>query len=124
MRNMGKLIVFLVGLMAGTAATLIYVGIITIPPAWSPWGPLDLTAEPGAFTRLQLAGLKGEPDTCFAALEKAGIRFTRLPERVTEEGCGLVDAARADQTGIAYSSGFVATCPLIAALYLFERHTL
>jgi hypothetical protein len=121
---MGRFLVFLFGIMAGISATLVYVGIIAVPPSWSPWGPLDLTAEPGAFTRIQLAGLGQEPGTCFAALEKAGIRFTPQPQRPVENGCGLVDTARVEQASVAYSNSFVATCPLLAALYLFERHVL
>ena len=110
--------------MAGVAATLVYVGIIVVPPSWSPWGPLDLTAEPGAFTRIQLASLREEPGTCFDALEKAGIRFTPQPQRPVENGCGLVNTARVGQVSAAYSDSFVATCPLLAALHLFERHVL
>ncbi|UEM21424.1 extensin family protein [Skermanella mucosa] len=119
-----RFLLFLVGVMAGAAAALIYAGLVTVPPSWTPWGPLDLTEEPGAFTRIQLAGLKEEPGACFAALERAGVGAVPQPRRPVENGCGLVDTARVGQVAAAYSSGFVATCPLIAALYLFERHVL
>ena len=35
-----------------------------------------------------------------------------------ENGCGLVDTARIERSSVAYSDSFVATCPLLAALYL------
>jgi hypothetical protein len=41
-----------------------------------------------------------------------------------ENGCGLVNTARIEQASVAYNGSFVATCPLLAAMYLFERHVL
>ena len=44
-----------------------------------PWTDLDLARPVGAFTGRKLAGLEG--DRCEALLARAGVRFTRLPDR-------------------------------------------
>jgi hypothetical protein len=118
---LAKLIFFLFGLGLGALAVLVWSGFAAIPPAWNPLGPPDLAAETGPFTRLQLAGLRHEPATCFDLLEQAGIRVSPAAERVVENGCGIQNAAYAEKLDIAYSRGFVATCPMLAALIVFER---
>lgn len=119
----------LVLLALGGAAAGVWAGLIAVPPRYDPWARLDLRAEPDWLTGFKLARLTGEPEQCRAALGETGLRFTALPDRPSDENCplsGVVRVSRSDLStpGVAFSSGFVATCGLAAAWTLFEANAL
>ena len=90
-----------------------------------PWTSLDLTQPVGAFTGRKLAGLGGEGPRCRALLEQAGVDFVAVPPRDAGE-CGYDDAVRLVSDGaldIAYRpAGLATSCPVAAALALWEWH--
>lgn len=91
-----------------------------------PWTKLDLTQPVGAFTRVKLAGLHGEGARCRALLGRAGIRYAALPARVDGPQCGFSDGIRFERGGaatLAYRpAGLATSCPVAAALALWEWH--
>ena len=93
-------------------------------PEDMPWGKLDLTRPVGAFTGRKLADLDGSQ--CRALMRRAGIRFDALAPRSAGERCGYDDAVRFERSGavtLAYRPGGLATsCPVAAALALWEWH--
>lgn len=109
-------------LAAAIGGFLVQQGYLALPPAWNPFGPPDLSSPPGPFFRMQIASLSKDGDACFALLREAGIEVDRLPDRRTEAGCGWEAAAQVSPGDLAYGRGFVAVCPLVAALAAFERH--
>ena len=64
------------------------------PDRYDPFAPLDIAEKPSFLTEWKLRALKGDPAACFAALDAAGIAYTRIPDRETGEGCGFENAAR------------------------------
>jgi hypothetical protein len=86
--------------------------------------PFDLDREPHLLTKFHLSSLKGEPDRCFAALDRAGITYARVPPLEREEGCGYADAVRLQNSSVNYGSGVSLRCPAMLALLLWERHVL
>jgi hypothetical protein len=91
-----------------------------------PWTRLDLSQPVGAFTGRKLAGLGGEGAECRALLARAGVRFDPLPARTDSAQCGYADAVRF-RPGGALSIDYAprdlgATCPVAAALALWEWH--
>lgn len=103
-------------------ALLVQQGRLALPPAWNPFGPPDLSSPPGPFFRMQLASLSRDGDACFALLREAGIDPRRIPDRRGGDGCGWEGAAQVSPGDLSYGRGFVAVCPLVAALLSFERH--
>lgn len=87
-----------------------------------PWTPLDLTAPVGTMTGMKLQLLRNDPAMCRDALARAGIGFTPVPDRRLSDDCGYTDAITLDRTRIGYSpTPVTTTCPLAAALVLWER---
>ena len=87
-----------------------------------PWTPLDLTAPVGAMTGMKLQMLKTDPAMCRDALRRAGIGFTPVPDRRVTEDCGYSGALTLDRTRVRYApTPVTTTCPLAAALVLWER---
>lgn len=87
-----------------------------------PWTPLDLTGPIGAMTGMKLQLLRSDPAMCRDALARAGVGFTPVPDRRASSDCGLTDAVTLDRTRIRYTPTPVTiTCPLAAALVLWER---
>jgi len=87
-----------------------------------PWTPLDLGAPVGSMTAMKLKLLRSDPAMCRDALARAGVGFTPFPDRRESEQCGYEDAITLDRTGIRYTPTPVTlTCPLAAALVLWER---
>ncbi|MBV9931316.1 MAG: extensin family protein [Alphaproteobacteria bacterium] len=91
-----------------------------------PWTKLDLTRPVGAFTRAKLAGLHGDGVRCRALLARAGIRFVAVPRRVDRPQCGYFDGVELSDAGaatLAYRpAGLATSCPVAAALALWEWH--
>ncbi|WP_369926396.1 extensin family protein [Xanthomonas sp. NCPPB 2632] len=95
------------------------------PDRYNPWAPMDLTAPPDAFLRYKLDRLGGNPAMCRAALRHAGADVVPLADREEASGCGWRDAVRVSALGEArLASPVVLTCPLAAAMVLFERRAL
>src|SRR3546814_6277701 len=100
---------------------------------WLPWAPLAIADEPNLLTRFKLARLHGDGEACRAVLRSAAIPFEPVPDRDTGAGCGFENAVRAGSgltgsgltgAGLTIAGSVVATCPLIVAWALFERHAL
>jgi hypothetical protein len=107
-------------------AGLLLYGYSRNHPEDMPWTELDLAQPIGAFTGRKLAALSGEGAQCRALLERAGVRFTALPARASSAQCGYRDAVRLQPGGalqIGYApAGLGTTCPVAAALALWEWH--
>ena len=91
-----------------------------------PWTKLDLAHPVGAFTGRKLAALREEPPRqCRSLLRRAGVRFTALPPRGSDQ-CGYSDAVRFTRGGalrIGYApADLAASCPVSAGLALWEWH--
>jgi hypothetical protein len=86
--------------------------------------PFDLNREPNVFTKFHLSSLKSEPDRCFAALERAGVNYTRVPPLERATGCGYADAVRLKSSAVSYGGSVALRCPAMLALLLWERHVL
>lgn len=87
-----------------------------------PWTPLDLTAPVSFMTPFKLQMLRNSPARCEAALARANIGFTPIPDRRVSDRCGYEDAVTLDRTRIRYAPTPVTmACPLAAALVIWER---
>ncbi len=127
MRALRILKTLLVLALVGFAGLLLW-GYARTHPEDLPWTPLDLAEPVGAFTGRKLAELRDDPGRCRALLRRAGIRFNALPPRRSGPQCGYDDAVRFAAGGaleVAYSPGDLgASCPVAAALALWEWHVL
>lgn len=95
-------------------------------PERFPWTELSLADPIGPFTGMKLARLTDEPGRCRALLRSAGLaeQAYRQAEPV-DSRCGFNDGVRIrpeSSRSIAYApSGLVTSCPVAAALALWER---
>ena len=85
--------------------------------------PVDLDQPPGMVTHLRLKAWAGNPAPCLEALTRAGVVWTRAPDRDTGTGCGFNDAVTRRTGPIDYGGTVLLTCPAMAALVLWERHS-
>jgi hypothetical protein len=89
-----------------------------------PWTPLRLDDPVGLFTLRKLASLSDEPAECRALLKAARSGDVPAPPRIAGPDCGYDEGMRlTPATAEArYSpAGVVTSCPVAAALYVFER---
>lgn len=116
---------FIAALMLIPAALLLYAAMRGRPQDL-PWTALDLGQPVGMFTGRKLAGLTQDFPRCRALMDRAGVRYTVLPERREGEVCGYADAVRFAGGGarrIDYlPSDLGVSCPVAAALTLWEWH--
>jgi hypothetical protein len=108
-------------IVAGFA--LVSFRIVTIPPAYNPWLPLNVRDEPNFLTRYKLIRLERNAGECAAVLRGAEVAYTPVPDQVTGDGCGFAGAVRVARAEAA-AGDFVATCPLAVAWTLFDVHVL
>ena len=94
---------------------------LRISPNWRPWGDVELDQEPTILAKFQIRRLAGNSDACFAALDRSDLKYTQLPDRQLERGCGIEARTHVVRSHYAYSSGFEAPCALVAALYWYEQ---
>lgn len=95
------------------------------PDRYDPFAPLDIAAPPSFLTEWKLRALKGDPAACFAALGTADLDYQLVPDHETGDGCGFENAARLRRSTVSWgAAGLPMSCPMIAALALWERHDL
>lgn len=85
--------------------------------------PLDLGQPVGLFTGRKLTALTQDKAQCLALLDRAGIRYTALPQ-IGGDQCGYDDAVRLADGGVRSIGYRPATlgisCPVAASLALWE----
>jgi hypothetical protein len=86
-----------------------------------PWTELDLTAPPGRYTAAKVADLGDDAPRCRALLEAAGSRSSPAPDRMVSEQCGYRDGTRIASDITVSPAGLVTSCPVAAALHLWEE---
>jgi hypothetical protein len=92
------------------------------PAQHNPFKPLDLATRPGIATGFKLDRLAQNKQKCFAALDRVGIAYTRVERKGDRAECLLEDALTLDQSLTPYSATLSMSCPLAAAVYVWERH--
>lgn len=106
-----------------TLVVLVY-ALVRGRPQDLPWTQLDLAQPVGLFTGRKLTALTDDFAGCRAALDRAGVRYTVLPERRDGDECGYGDAIRFRPGGarrIAMVPGDLGmACPVAAALAVWE----
>ncbi|WCT72398.1 extensin family protein [Sphingomonas naphthae] len=89
-----------------------------------PWTPLDLGEPIGLATRGKLVALAGDAPACTALLDRAGVRYSRPPDRTSGAHCGYDDAVAlrpGGANGLALAPADLGTsCAVAAALVLWE----
>lgn len=116
----------LAGMLAVTIATgwLGWLAFDTLTPARdNPFKPLDLTERPGRATGIKLDMYAQRPEACFVALNAAGVEYTRVERAGEDRACNLINGLTLDRSLTPYSGTLSMTCPLTAALHIWERHT-
>jgi hypothetical protein len=102
----------------------IWRGWLEVPARWNPWAVLDIRETPNLLTRFKLWRLQDDPALCQLALSSSSLRFTPQADSRPEVACPLTNTLRVHHSGVAFSSSFIASCPLAAAFALFEQHDL
>ncbi|MFJ2322931.1 extensin family protein [Pseudomonas sp. NPDC087817] len=120
---MARWIALVVLLMFGAAMVSVWRGWLEVPPQWNPWAPLDVKATPNWLTGYKLMRLRSDPELCAQALRSSALRVTPQSDS-PDAKCPLIGALRVQGGEVAFSSSFLASCPLAVAYALFERHTL
>jgi len=102
----------------------VYQQWLDVPPRWNPWAVLDIREAPNLLTGFKLWRLQDDPALCKQALSTSSLRFTPQVDSSPEVTCPLNNTLRVHSSGVAFSSSFIASCPLAAAFALFEQHDL
>jgi hypothetical protein len=92
-----------------------------------PWTRLDLGDPVGLFTARKLAALGDRPAQCRALLAEAGVGDLPAPPKSSGVDCGYADGVRlaADGRTVAFvPAELITSCPVAAALAVFERQVL
>ena len=86
------------------------------------FAPVDILEKPGVLTGAKLALTGGE--ACFAALDRGGIKYTRLPDQTRDGRCHFRNVVRLDQSLVQWNGEVTLTCPMMLRLAIWERHAL
>ena len=107
------------------AAALVVAGwglLRQLPPELSPVAPLDLADPIGWTTAGKLARLTGEGERCRALLARSTLSFAPAADRTEGAFCGYTGAVAVSGAITAYADAPIrVSCPLAAALYLWDR---
>jgi hypothetical protein len=106
-----------------------YQRLLREEPERFPWTPLSLADPAGPFTRQKIGALADDPQRCEASFDAIGGRHGLAPPRrpVEDARCGYDRALvlrPISDSGLAFAPrGLVTSCPVAAALHLWERDT-
>ena len=96
-------------------------------PDLFPWTPLALSDPVGRFTATKILALADDPARCEALFDAVGADYRRAaPRRPADARCGYDHALEPRPSGASASfapRGVMTSCPVAAALYLWERDT-
>lgn len=114
--------------LAVITSILVAIGVVGIviydrlPPQHSPFAAIDPQRPIGLATARQLGRLENRPDSCRAALERAGMLVAPIADRRDGEFCGLTGAVAVQRSAIPWSDPpLQLSCPMAAALAVWEK---
>ena len=115
---MRTVILFLFLTALGLAAVI---AVDRLPPRHWPFAPLNLHQPIGLATSGKLSSLRSSPGRCRAVLDSSAIETAPVGDRMEGGFCGLQDVVAIERSNLRYSGPVRVTCPMAAALYLWER---
>ena len=124
---MGRLLAWLIVLVVLALGGLAAHDYVRRHPQDVPWTRLDLGDPIGLFTVRKLAALGDRPAQCQAMLADAGAGDLPAPPKRGGADCGYADGMRLTGDGRTVDfapAGLITSCPVAAALMLFERDVL
>lgn len=86
-----------------------------------PWEPLMLEDPLGMTTSWKLAGLRDDPARCAETLASSGLEYSSIDAEPAQPECALAGAVDITQSHIPYGEALRVSCPLAAAIYVWER---
>jgi hypothetical protein len=92
-----------------------------------PWTPLRLNDPIGFFTLRKIVALTDSPAKCRGLLAAAGSRDVAARSRLAPPSCGYQDGMRvvpASGEAALAPAGVVTSCPVAAAMFMFEEQVL
>ncbi|MFC0268945.1 extensin-like domain-containing protein [Kushneria aurantia] len=102
-------------------------GAERVPAQYNPFAPVNVDDPLNALTTMKLKALGSDPERCAAALARArdagAIDYATVGSPEIGQ-CQLENVVRVRSTSVAFSSSFLATCPMALAWTLYERHRL
>lgn len=93
-----------------------------VPQAFSPFGTVSLDTRPMLFTDAKLSVLRFDSALCKAVLKQPYIDASPIPDRVSDNNCGWVNAVKFTRVGGAQIGVDPLTCETAAALALWVQH--
>lgn len=117
----GRLLLFAAGAILLVIAVIEGAAYIAGHPQDMPWTRFDLDQPIGRFTGPKLAALGEDPLRCRALLAQGGARDAPAAPVRSQEPCGYADGMRLDRDMDYRPAGLVTSCPVAAALALWER---
>jgi hypothetical protein len=97
-------------------------GRLAVPPEWSPWVALDVSAKPNLLTRYKLSRLSGDSELCARVLAGTDMTYSVLPDKATGPQCGLFDAVTIERSASDVGQPFSLTCRAAVSFALWEKH--
>lgn len=91
-----------------------------IPSEINPFADIELNEQPDAFAEFKLDSLKGDLAECKAALNRSDIKYTVVGTKKSKS-CIIHDFVALDRSAYPYTVPPKASCPLIAAIVLWEN---
>lgn len=123
MRALRRMIGSIVAFALIATLALVLFAVTRRRPQDLPWTPLDLSQPIGLVTGRKITALGDDFAQCRALLDRAGVRYTVLPE-LRDGQCGYDDAVRfapGGARGIVFSPASVGVaCPVAAGLAMWE----
>lgn len=100
-----------------------YEWVRALPPEQSPFKQLDLERPVGWATPMQFDRVRADPALCTATLAASSIGTEPIEDRRegADNQCGFENAVVLTGSTFPYSGAVRVSCPLAAALYIWER---
>jgi hypothetical protein len=98
-------------------------GLHALPNSLNPFSPIELTDETNLLTNVKLRVLQHRFEACIATIRRRSIDIARAPISSPDPGCGTEEGLRLHRSLISYGGSVNATCGLMAALLIWERHS-
>lgn len=94
------------------------------PIQHNPTRPLSLNDPVGMATHFKLSAFEDMPEACFETLAEGAVAFQRIKDGKPGEPCAARNALFLRRSVTPYSAPIRTSCPLAAALNVWERHIL